>query len=211
MRLSAGGLVAAALSAQPPAVEGDYIEDRSNHVYGCYCEWSGEGETGGKEATLAWRIRAGSFASVDLKGLKLAAVLRGETTLSRGAPPRSSILVLDRGAPLLQRKAGEGWLREQFAPLLGRVLAVHVADIFFYRDAARAEVRIGDLVKLAMRRAVLPEDALQGSIYWYDPFVPLREATLATTLSNLYSGAEFNHRWSREDPGTTGYFGTFVK
>jgi hypothetical protein len=43
---------------QPSVIQGDYIEDRSNHVYGCYCEWSGESETNGKEATLAWNIKS---------------------------------------------------------------------------------------------------------------------------------------------------------
>ncbi len=35
----------AALSQE---VAGQYIEDRSNKVFGCYCEWSGEGEYGGR-------------------------------------------------------------------------------------------------------------------------------------------------------------------
>jgi hypothetical protein len=60
-----------------------------------------------------------------------------------------------------------------------------------------------------MRKAVLPDDALQGATLWYDPFIPLTESTIATTLNNKYAGADFNNRWEDSEPGTNGYYGRF--
>jgi hypothetical protein len=50
-------LLATAVAVQePPLLRGDYLEDRANRVFGCYYEWSGEGEYGGREAMMAWRV-----------------------------------------------------------------------------------------------------------------------------------------------------------
>ena len=62
---------------------------------------------------------------------------------------------------------------------------------------------------LALRRANLPDDALQGARLWYDPFVPLKESTLAVAMDNRYGGREFGTTWSWSEPGVTGYYGRF--
>lgn len=197
--------------AQPgETLHGEYIEDRSNRVYGCYCEWSGEGQTGGKEAVLGWHIRGGQYRGEDLAGVRMAAVIVGEGSLSMGQAPRKSLLFVDRQASAGQRKAAEALLRSRFAALLGKVLGVHFEPIEFQREPERARLRIGGHVNVEMRKARLPEDALQGSVLWYDPFLPLAESHLGTVLNTRYSGGEFNHRWASSDPGVNGYFGTFV-
>jgi len=55
-------------------VSGQYLEDRSNRVYGCPCEWSSEYASSGREAVLAWRIESGEYDGENLAGLRLAAV-----------------------------------------------------------------------------------------------------------------------------------------
>lgn len=197
------------LGQAPPAITGDYIEARSNHVYGCYCEWSGESVTGGKEAVLAWRITAGRFDSADLAGLAMAAVVVGETTLSAGSGKRRSTLFIDSRAAAPARVAAERWLRATFGQLIGEVIAVHSQPISLERSAASASLRVGTLLNLTLRKAVLPDDALQGAILWFDPFIPLEESTLGTTLRNRYWGDDFGSRWDRGEPSITGYFGRF--
>jgi len=61
---------------QANLIHGFYVEDRSNHVHGCYCEWSGESQTGGREAILAWHFLGGQYGGVELAGAKAAAVIR---------------------------------------------------------------------------------------------------------------------------------------
>jgi len=190
-------------------VIGDYIEGRSNHVYGCYCEWSGEGVTGGREAILAWAVREGSFEGVSLAGVKMATVIVGESTLSMGQAPRTSILFFDSAASPAQRQAAERMVRRHYARLLGEVRNVHVVPIRFRREADTATLSVGEMLTLTMRRAVLPDDVLQGATLWYDPFIPLEESTLGTTLKNRYWGQDFDQRWVHEEPTTSGYFGRF--
>jgi hypothetical protein len=213
MRTASGAsllLLAAFLAAaQTPVIQGDYIEDRSNHVYGCYCEWSGESQTSGREAVLAWRIRSGGFAGTPLAEVKMAAVIVGEKTLSTGNAPRKSILVVDSSATRAQQQAAESLMRTAYARLLGEVLSVRTLRIDFERGPERALLRIGELVKVEMRRAYPRDDGMQGAVLWFDPFIPLTESMLGTTLAVEYTGDDFNHRWQRTHPEMTGYFGAF--
>lgn len=203
-------LLGTLLSAQQPAeIAGEYIEGRSNRVYGCYCEWSGEGVTSGREAILAWHVRAGEFRGTPLAGVKVAAVLVAESTLSKGAAPRKSILFVDSASSKAQQQAIETLLREQYGQLLGDIVNVHTVSMKFQLEAERATLQVGQLLNLTMRKAVLPDDVLQGSTLWYDPFIPLTESTLATTLNNKYAGGDFNNRWELSEPGTNGYYGRF--
>lgn len=209
-RLGSTLLLGATLFAgQPSEITGDYVEGRSNHVYGCYCEFSGEGAFGGTEAILAWHIKAGQYRGVPLSGVKIAAVLVSEQTLSMGSNPRKSVLVVDSAASAAQRQAAEKLLRQQYGELLGEITSVHQLPILFERDADRATLTVGPLLNLWMRKARLPEDALQGSRTWFDPFIPLEEFTLATTLNNKFRGRDFAHQWDNRDMGTTGYYGRF--
>ncbi len=195
---------------QPKRISGEYIEDRSNRVFGCYCEWSGERVTGGREVILGWRVGEGAFRGVTLAGVKMAAVVIGEASLSAGNAPRKSLLFLDSEATPTQREAAEAMLRQQFGGLLGRILSTNATAIDFHREAGRAFLRIGDLLNLEMRKANPPRDALQGAIRWYEPFVPLSEETLGMTLNTRYQGDEFDQHWDLNETGISGYFGTFT-
>jgi len=201
---------AASPGAQPPEVlSGDYVEGRSNKVFGCYCEWSGESQTGGHQAILAWKIRSGAWRGTSLAGVRMAAVVVGESTLSQGNPSRKSVLVIDSSASPAQRDGAEALLRERFAELLGRVIDIHGIPVRIDVAAESATLKVGNLVELALRRANLPDDALQGARLWYDPFVPLKESTLAVAMDNRYGGREFGTTWSWSEPGVTGYYGRF--
>ncbi len=204
-------LFAASLAAnQGLLIEGDYIEDRSNHVYGCYCEWSGESQTGGKEAMLSWSIRQGGFRGVPLAGIRMAAVIVSDKTLSMGDAPRRSILIVDSTATRAQQQAAEELLRTAYSQLLGQVIGVRVLPITFVREKDRAALRIVDLVNVEMRRASPRQDGLQGARLWFEPFIPLSQSTVGTTVRTEYTGDDFNRRWQRTHPEMTGYFGSFT-
>lgn len=202
-------LAAWTAAAQAQVIQGDYIEDRSNHVYGCYCEWSGESQTGGREAVLAWSIRSGEHGGTSLTGVRMAAVIVGDKTLSTGNTPRKSVVVIDGAATPAQQKAAEALLRASYGRLIGEVLSVRAMPIQFERESERAFLRIGELVKVEMRRAYPRDDGMQGAVLWFDPFIPLRESMVGTTLQVEYTGDDFNHRWQRSHPEMTGYFGSF--
>jgi len=190
-------------------ITGEYVEQRANHVFGCYCEWSGEGETSGREALLAWRILTGDYNGTPMSGVKFVLVIQGDRTLSRPGASRKSILLVDDAATTDQALAVESLVRRNYGDLAGTLLGVQRQPITFERGADSASVRLGSQGEIVMRKARLPEDALPGARDWYDPFVPMTEITLGTTLAESYTGPGFDHRWARFDQGVTGYFGTF--
>ncbi len=202
------GLVLAFLLQAGP-IQGLYLEDRSNHVHGCYCEWSGESQTGGREAILAWHFLAGQYNGVDLAGAKAVAVLRGEATLSMGYASRSSVLFID-GAGAEQRRAVESLLRDKYGYFFGRILRVAETEIEMEVNGAGGRVRVPGALLLEVRKAVLPDDALPGATRWYDPFVPLEEAELGTRLVSRFMARDFGYIWNEHEPATSGYYGRFV-
>jgi hypothetical protein len=203
------GILLLALFLQGGVIQGLYVEDRSNHVHGCYCEWSGESQTGGREAILAWHFLEGGYGGIPLAGAKAAVALRGESTLSMGYSTRQSVLFIDAPSAA-QRRAVESFLRDRYGFFLGRVLRTAHApiDIEVTRDGARVHIP-GELA-LEVRKAVLPDDALPGATKWYDPFVPLAEAELGTRVLSRYTARDFNFVWNEKHPMTSGYYGRFV-
>lgn len=204
------------LAAQEGVIRGDYVEDRSNQVHGCYCEWSGQSQTGGREAMLAWHVTSGRYAGVDLSGTVFALVVLGDANLSFGwsirfaPPPRRSVLVIGDSAGDAQVRAVEELVRERFGLMSGRLLAVRRAPVDFQLNPDGASVSSPGLFEMRMRKARLPEDNLPGATRWYDSFLPMAGGELGTTLVNRWSGREFNLTWSREEPTTSGYYGHFV-
>jgi len=191
-------------------VTGQYLEDRSSRVYGCPCEWSSEYASYGREAVLAWKIASGEYVGENLAGLRLAAVLAGEFTLSASSSPRRAILFVDVNAPLAQRRAGVEWLRSRYDNILGHVVGVHEVPIEFNIDADSASLRVGDVLDVRMRRTNLLEDTQPWASLLYDPFIELSSSTLGTTLDSQYNGEpDLLMRWIRRDAAITGYYGTF--
>lgn len=204
-----GAALLLALLWQGGVIQGLYVEDRSNHVHGCYCEWSGESQTGGREAILAWQFLEGDYGGVPLAGAKAVAVLRGEATLSMGYSSRESVLLIDASSAE-QRRAVESFLRDRYGFFLGRVLRASQAGIQMEVSPEKARVQVPGTLALEVRKAVLPEDALPGATKWYDPFVPLAEAQLGTRVLSRFSARDFNFVWNEREPATSGYFGRFV-
>jgi len=196
-------------ASQPAVVSGDYVEARSNHIYGCYCEWSGEAITSGREVILGWDIKAGEYLGVPLAGVKAVAVVVGEASLSAGPASRSSVVFLDSAASEEQHQAALALLREQYGDFLSDIRRVHREPVSFHREPDAAGLAVGEVVNVAMRRSRLPDDAMKGATHWYDPFFPLPDYTMGTTLFNSYQGRDFDRRWDLTEPAITGYYGRF--
>lgn len=201
---------AGAPSQEPTTVQGDYAEVRSGEVYTCGCLYSGEMVTAGKEAILVWRISKGDYRGTSLAGIKVAAVIVGETNLGAYSGPRRAALYLDGITSEDQRQAILALWRREYASVLGNIKAVHTARFNFELQAETVRVGIPGVVELQARKAQFPEDAHPGSYLWYGPFTALRESFLATALHYEYSGADFQHQWTDLMPSIRGYVGKFA-
>lgn len=206
LALTCAGIVA---FAQTGPVTGYYMEDRSSRVYGCPCEWSDEFVQKGRDAVLAWSITAGEHAGRKLAGLKLAAVLSAEDTLSVPLTPRSAVLFIDSAAPAAQRRAGEDWLRARFGDLMGRVREVHAEPIELKFTAESVNLRIRNVLLLQMRRAALATDTETWADLLYEPFIALDSSAMGTTLRTHYTAPDLRRQWKREEIAITGYYGRF--
>jgi hypothetical protein len=198
-----------AFAQQPKEIQGDYLETRSNQVYGCYCEWSGQAITAGREAILGWAFRTGEYRGVDLAGVKVAAVVVGQSSLSATTGPRQHVLFLDPSTSKDQQQAAQAFLTEAYGELLGQAVAVRVMPVEIRENSGEVHLVAGDFVGVSLRKARLPEDAMKGAQLWYDPFIKLTESTLATTLESRYMGPEFDLTWDDTNPGVRGYYGRF--
>ena len=214
MRYSCGCLAIllvgfSAFAQQPKAIRGDYLETRSNQVYGCYCEWSGQAITAGREAILGWAFKTGEYRGVDLAGVKVAAVIVGQSSLSATTGPRQHVLFLDPSTSKDQQQAAQAFLTEEYGVFLGQAVAVRVMPVEMRVNSGEVHLVAGDIVSVALRKARLPDDAMKGAQLWYDPFIKLTESTLATTLDSRYMGPEFDLTWDDTNPGVRGYYGRF--
>ncbi len=201
-------LAAALAVASTPTVTGQYIEVRSNHVYTCGCLYSGEQVTSGREAILAWAIEEGAYAGQDLAGARAVAVLTGPESLSLQGTPRRSVMFVD-GVAEPARKALVDMLKEYYGDVLGEVLTVQAVPIRLVREGERITIEVAGLSRLVVRPARLPDDAHQGSLLWYTPFIPTSDSTLSTTEFTSFQGDHFGRRWWEADAGITGYIASF--
>jgi hypothetical protein len=208
--LAAWIALVASVQAQSPAITGEYMEDRTMRVYACPCEWSTDWAHRGREAVLAWNIQSGEFDGQSLEGLRIAAVLVGDFSLTEADSPRRSAIYVDKAAPPAQRSAGVHWLRSRYSGLLGRVVAVRDLPITFVAGASAVTLEIGSIVTLRMHRTDLPSEARSWAELIHDPFIKLSSPALTTTSHVRYSGQDLNIRWTREEDAITGYVGTFV-
>lgn len=192
-----------------PAVLGDYVEARSGHVYTCGCLYSGETVTAGREAILVWRIARGDYQGVPLAGIKVAAVVVGESNLGAEATPRRAALYVDSVTSDAQREALLALWQKEYSRVLGKIESVKDAPISLEQQDGTVRVVIPGIARLELRKARLPQDAHPGSFLWYGPFAPLSDPTLATSLLYEYWGSVFQRQWRDLTPAISGYFGKF--
>ena len=197
-------------AAEAPAVSGDYLEARSNEVYTCGCLFSGQMTTAGREAILAWRITRGAYQGTALAGVKVVAVVVGDANLGAYDGPRRTALYLDANASDAQLQAILALWRREYSQALGKIAAVHRVSISFTQQGDGVRLSIPNLLEVQARKARLPEDAHPASYVWYQPFVPLRNSSLATALDYEYSGTDFQHQWQDLMPSINGYLGEFA-
>src|SRR5438132_6817792 len=108
-------------------ISGDYVEARTCNVYTGACHANGEAVTTGREAILAWNIRAGKLDGVNLAGLSAVAVVTSEQNLAKGSAPHRTVLYLDSRATDAQRAALASTLTARYGSTFGEVIAVNAA------------------------------------------------------------------------------------
>ncbi|HEU4787986.1 MAG TPA: DUF1326 domain-containing protein [Gemmatimonadaceae bacterium] len=203
----------AAAANRVPSVVGQYVETRTAEVFTGGCIMNSEGETGGREALMAWRIDRGSLNGVSLDGLAVVAAVTSDVNLGTrelgGAAPSSiqSVLYVDSRANAAQRDALVSLARSLSNGFIGNVLAVRPVPIGFQEDGHTIQVTAGDASMDVMRHMV--HDVSCGALQWFHPLARVSDATLGVTEKQAYTGSLLGRKWEQVDRRSA-FFGTFA-
>ena len=211
--VSALAAAPAAAAGRAPSVVGQYVETRTAEVYTGGCLMNSEGETGGREALMAWRIDRGSLNGVPLDGLAVVAAITADVNLGTrelgGVAPRSiqSVLYVDARASAAQRNALVTLARSLSNGFVGDVLAVRAVPIGFREDGHTIQVNAGDASIDVMRH--MTHDVDCSAMQWFHPLATVSDATLGITEKQAYTGSLLGRKWQQVDRRSA-FFGTFA-
>jgi hypothetical protein len=207
------------LSALPAvaadAITGTYLESRTCQVYTGPCFANAETAMAGKEAVMAWNIESGKRGAVDLKGLSVVVVVRGDDMFGHQglAEPKEvkSAIIVDDKANAEQRDALIAFAKERTGRAGKDVVRVDAAPISMSLDSVelRGELKAGDVVKVATRK-VRPGDCIcSNEIAFYPPLAQVERFAPGVAIDSEYKGRGLGATWS--NPGSrSAYMGEFV-
>jgi hypothetical protein len=218
--LLAGALIAlpsGARAAQPAGhVSGEYIESRTADVYTGPCFANSEVNLTGQEAVLAWHVDKGTWESVSLDGLSVAAVVRANATLGDAFSnpfPAKAVLIVDQRANAAQRAALVDFAQAQAGKLLSNVVATETRPIRFTVDASKhgtASLEVGDLAQITTRAITEADEICHNEDVYYQPLVShLTHAMPAVASKSSYRGNHLGSTWN-ESNRRSAFIGTFV-
>jgi hypothetical protein len=207
--LAAAGTAAASDRAD---IVGDYVETRTAEVYTGGCLMNSEGETGGREALMAWRVSRGAMDGVSLDGLSIVAAVAGDVNLGTreigGVAPAQvrAVLYVDERATAAQRDALVSIAQSLSNGFAANVVAVKPVAIAFERDAETIRVHAGE-ASLDVRTA-MEHDVSCSAMQWFQPLATVEGVALGVTNRQAYRGLLLDSRWQQVDRRSA-FFGAF--
>ncbi|MBW3625816.1 MAG: DUF1326 domain-containing protein [Armatimonadetes bacterium] len=199
----------AAKSSVKPAVTGDYLESRSLSVYAGACHYGGEAVTEGKEAILAWRIKAGVWNGQALNGLSAVAVVNGPENLAFRPDGHRTVIYVEESATPAQRDALAGLLTQSYGNFLGEVTAVKPAPVKFTVKDRNYRVQVPGAAYIAADKYPCHKCVMPHQV-WYTPFVPVKDAMVARALRTEFKGNEPTFTKWTKDVANSAYIGEFA-
>src|SRR5262245_45395909 len=173
-------LVAIALPAVAgDAVTGKYLETRTCQVYTGPCFANAETAMAGREAVMAWSIEDGSRGGVDLAGLSVVMVVRGNDTLAyKGLEDPKELkaaIIVDEKASEAQREALIAFAKEHTGRAGKEVVRVDSAPISMSLDTGelKGNLQAGELVKLRTRKAKVGDCICMNEVAFYPPLAKI--------------------------------------
>ncbi|HXH07162.1 MAG TPA: DUF1326 domain-containing protein, partial [Vicinamibacterales bacterium] len=192
-------LPAAVQAGERPSVTGDYVEARTAEVFTGGCIMNSEGETGGREALLAWRVASGSLDGVRLDGLAVVAAVAGDVNLGThelgGASPSHvrAVVYVDERADRAQREALIALARALSNGLVSDIVEVRAVPVTFAREGSAVRIAAGDARLHVSTR--LEHDPSCGATQWFGPLGTVEQASIGLAQLHAYSGRELGIRW----------------
>jgi len=190
-------------------VTGDYVEARTASVFAGACHYNGELVTTGNDAVLAWNFRHGEWKETNLAGVRVIAVVSGDTNLSQNEGTRRSEIVIDGVTSSAQLSAVVEALKSKYKETLGEVASVRQAPIKFEHKNKRFFVVSADFVELSVEALPNDECCKMPNLVWYAPFVELETRKVGYTEKASYAGGIVGSAWQRGDENSA-FYGRFT-
>ena len=196
-------------------ISGSYLETRTCQVYTGPCFANAETALAGREAVMAWKIDAGRRGDVDLAGLSVVMVVRGDDTLANQGlnDPKTlrSTIIVDDKATDAQRAALVEFVKDHTGRAGKDIVRVDAAPISMSLDTAdlRGNLQAGEIVKLTTRKAKPSDCICMNEVAYYPPLAQLDRFAAGVSIEAEYRGKGLGTRWST--PGSrSAYMGEFV-
>ena len=197
------------LATQPETVQGEYLEARSVSVYIGACHYGAEYVEGGREATLVWNIRQGTWKDVSLKGLTVVAVVTAKNNLAIDTDTRRSVLYLDEKATSEQRTALIDLMTTKRSAVLGEVVSTESAPITFAKEGVQYDLRVGKVLSLSVSRYPC-QNCTQPHQIWYKPLEQLDTPIVGKSTSYCYQDKILSVTWNCGEDTNNVFVGDFV-
>jgi hypothetical protein len=208
-------LVAAAIpAAAADSVTGTYMESRTCQVYTGPCFANAETALAGREAMMAWNIETGKQNNVDLAGLSVVMVVRGNDTLAyQGvADPKElkSAIIVDAKATSAQREALIAFAKEHSGRAGKEVVRVDAVPIEMALDSVelRGNLKAGEVVKLTTRKAKPGDCICSNEVQFYPPLAEIKRFVAGVAIEAEYKGKGLGATWSTPESRSV-YMGEF--
>jgi hypothetical protein len=195
------------------SITGDYLESRSAEVVVGHCLANAESGLAGREAILAWTVRAGSWKGELLDGLSVVAVVQSPDTIGDvvNEPVLArAVMVVDERASPGQRDALVGLAQSMAGPLLADVVRVESSPIEVSAAAGRRAVHAGSLASVEVRERRHADGLCGNEGVFYPPLIALEHAHPTYTLVHEWNGAGLEGTWKSPEKSSS-FTGTFVR
>jgi hypothetical protein len=197
------------------AIVGTYLESRTCQVYTGPCFANSETAVAGREAVMAWNIEEGKRHNVDLKGLSVVMVVRGNDTLAyqgvEDPTQLKSAIIVDAKANAAQRDALVAFVKEHTGRAGKEVVRVDSAPISMSLDTAelKANLKAGELVKVSTRKARPGDCICSNEVAFYPPLAQVERFAPGVSVEAEYKGPALGATWSTPE-SRSAYVGEFV-
>jgi hypothetical protein len=195
------------------SITGDYLESRSAEVVVGHCLANAESGLAGREAILAWTVRAGAWQGQSLAGLSVVAVVQSPDTIGdvvNEPVPARAVMVVDERASQAQRDALVGLAQSMAGPLLADVVGIESAPIDSSAMDGRRAIRAGDLAAVEVRERRHRDGLCGNEGVFYPPLIALEHAHPTYTLVHEWNGAGLDGTWKSPEKSSS-FIGTFVR
>jgi hypothetical protein len=203
-----GSSLAFSSRADSSFVRGEYVEVRTASVFAGACHYNGEVTTAGRDALMAWNVKAGEWRGVDLAGVRIVAVVSSDENLSDNAARRSEIIIGENASDAQSRAMLEA-LKSRYAASLGKIVSVRRGPLTFEHKDKTYTVNANDFASISIE--AMPDDLCckMPNLVWYSPLVPLENRKVGYTTKALYAGAALGDPWQRAGENSA-FYGSFA-